>query len=164
MEAGAKINAVRALRNDPLAGLHSRRFIDEAQYQAGRAFQHDFETAERGPRAIDPSKEAVDGGRMPEPITEGQRKAAKSLAEIYRAIGQSGSALAHDVLIHGRTMEQIGKSRAMTSEPELKYLGRRFRECLDDMAVIYGFAMKPRGYLARPLDRSDKQVQILIIK
>lgn len=164
MEVGAKINAVRALRNDPLAGLHSRRFIDEAQYQAGRAFQHDFETAERGPRAIDPSKEAVDGGRMPEPITEGQRKAAKSLAKIYRVIGQSGSALAHDVLIHGRTVEQIGKSRAMTSETELKYLGRRFRECLDEMAVIYGLAMKRCGRTMNPLDRSGEAVQILIIK
>jgi hypothetical protein len=142
IEIGAKMSAVRSIRNDPLAGLHSRRHIDEAQYHAGRAFQHDFETAERGPRAIDPSKEAVDGGQMPEPITEAQRKAAKKLAVVYRALGQSGSALVHDVLIHGRTMEQIGESRQMVSELELKYLGRRFRECLDELAVIYDFAMR----------------------
>jgi hypothetical protein len=37
-----------------------------------RAFQFDWETAERGARAIDPTKEAVDGGQMPEPITDGQ--------------------------------------------------------------------------------------------
>src|SRR6185295_2120596 len=68
-EIGAKIVAIRSTRNDPLADLHSRKHIDDAQYEGGRSFQRDFEAAERGPCAIDPSKEAVDGGKMPEPIT-----------------------------------------------------------------------------------------------
>lgn len=167
IEVGAKMTAVRSIRNDPLAGLHSRRHIDDAQYHAGRAFQRDFETAERGPRAIDPSKEAVDGGVMPEPITESQRKAAKQLARVYRRLGQSGSALVHDVLIHGRTVQQISESRMMISEAEVKYVGRRFRECLDDLAELYDFAMKAvhnsRGSFV-PLDRSGEAVQILNIK
>lgn len=142
IEIGAKLNAVRALRNDPLAGLHSRRFIDEAQYQAGRAFQHDFETAERGPRAIDPSKEAVDGGRIPEPITDWQVQAVARLIRAERSLGQSGSSLVHDVLIYGRSMNEIATSRNMTNEAEIKYIGRRFRECLDSLAIVYGFAMR----------------------
>lgn len=141
-EPGTKIVTVRSTRNDPLGRLHSHHQIDEAQYQGGRAFQHDFETAERGPRAIDPSKEAVDGGLMPEPITESQRKAAVRLARVHRELGQNGSALIHAVLIHGMTMEQIGVSRGMTSEAELKYLGRRFREGLDTLAVEYSFAQR----------------------
>src|SRR5690348_15837128 len=80
MELGGKLIVMRSTRDDPLADLHARGQIDEAQYRGGRAFQEDFEAAERGPRAIDPSKEAVDGGLMPEPITEAQRKAAKQLA------------------------------------------------------------------------------------
>lgn len=144
LEMGSKLVVMRSLRNDPLAGLHSRQFIDDAQFWGGRSFQRDFEAAERGPRAIDPSKEAVDGGQMPEPITETQQKAAHKLGEIYRALGQDGSALVHNVLIHGMTMEQISVARGTNSELERKYLGRRFRECLDCLAKIYGFAMEGR--------------------
>ena len=141
LEMGSKLIVMRSIRNDPLAGLHARQFIDDAQFWGGRSFQRDFEAAERGPRAIDPSKEAVDGGLMPEPITESQQKAAHKLGEIYRALGLNGSTLVHNVLIHGMTMEQISIARGTDSELERKYLGRRFRECLDCLAKIYGYAM-----------------------
>lgn len=144
LEAGSKLIVMRSIRNDPLAGLHARQFIDEAQYWGGRAFQRDFETAERGPMAIDPSKEAVDGGMPPEPITEAQERAAKQLAVIYGKLGQNGSALVHGVLIHGLTIEQVCAARGANTEIDRKYLGRRFRECLDCLALIYGFAM-PRS-------------------
>ena len=55
LEPGEKIVTLRSIRNDPLAKLHSHRQIDEAQYQGGRAFQDDWEQAERGPRAVDPT-------------------------------------------------------------------------------------------------------------
>jgi len=74
VEPGEKIVALRSIRNDPLGRLHSHRQIDEAQYQAGRAFQNDWEKAERGPRAVDPTREYVDGGQMREPITEGSAR------------------------------------------------------------------------------------------
>lgn len=142
MEAGGKLIVMRSTRDDPLADLHARGHIDEAQYRSGRAFQEDFETAERGPRAIDPSKEAVDGGLMPEPITESQRKAAKQLAVVYRALGQNGAALTHDVLVHGKTRAQVAESRGLAGKRWEEFFGMRFRECLDTMAVIYGFAMR----------------------
>lgn len=141
LEMGSKLIVMRSLRNDPLAGLHARQYIDDAQFWGGRAFQRDFEAAERGPRAIDPGKEAVDGGLMPEPITEAQQKAAQKLGEIYRVLGLNGSTLVHNVLIHGMTMGQILAANGTDSELERKYLGRRFRECLDCLAKIYGLAM-----------------------
>ncbi len=119
--------------------------IDEAQYQAGRSFQNDFETAERGPRAIDPSKEAVDGGLMPEPITEAQRRSAGQLAAVYKKLGQDGSAIVHDVLVHNRTRKQVAESRGLTGKRWEEYYGMRFRECLDCMALIYGFSMEKRA-------------------
>lgn len=140
LEPGDKIVAIRSTRNDPLAKLHDRRQIDEAQYLGGRAFQEDFETAERGPQAIDPSKEFVDGGRMPEPITEGQRKAVLRLNRAERELGADGSALAHSVLISGLTVSQVARSRGLVGERWEKYFGLRFRECLDRLAVVYGFA------------------------
>ncbi len=145
-EIGAKLIVMRSTRDDPLGDMHARGFIDEAQYSAGRAFQGDFEAAERGPRAIDPSKEAVDGGMAPEPITEAQRKAARQLAVVYRALGQDGSAIAHDVLVHMKTRAQVAQSRGFVGERWERYYGLRFRECLDCMALVYGFAMTERRF------------------
>lgn len=144
-EPGAKILAFRSLRDDPLGRLHDRRQIDEAQYSAGRAYQRDFETAERGPRAIDPSKEAVDGGRVPEPLTEQQRKAALRLKACADELGVHGRKLIQDFLIQGMTMEQVAQVRGLTpSKFTLEYYGRRVRECLDSLAIVYNFAMVGR--------------------
>src|SRR5881394_4257338 len=140
LEPGEKIVALRSIRNDPLARLHARRQIDEAQYQGGRAFQHDWERAERGPRAVDPTREYVDGGQMREPITEGQRKAVLRLNRAERELGADGSALVHDVLVHGLTMQQIGEKRGLRTQRWKDYFARRFCECLDRLALIYGFS------------------------
>ncbi|MGH6643513.1 MAG: DUF6456 domain-containing protein [Bradyrhizobium sp.] len=140
LEPGEKIVALRSIRNDPLGRLHSRRQVDEAQYQGGRAFQSDWERAERGPRAVDPTREYVDGGQMREPITEGQRKAVLRLNRAMRELGADGSALVHDVLVHGMTMAQVGQRRGLHSQRWNDYFSRRFQECLDRLALIYGFA------------------------
>ena len=140
LEPGEKIVTLRSIRNDPLARLHSHRQIDEAQYRGGRAFQDDWERAERGPQAVDPTREYVDGGRMREPITERQRKAVLRLNRTERELGADGSVLVHEVLILGLTMEQISQRRGVTGQRWIDYLSKRFRECLDRLALIYGFA------------------------
>src|SRR5437868_6215409 len=131
LEPGEKIVALRSIRNDPLGRLHSHRQIDEAQYQGGRAFQDDWEQAERGPRAVDPTREYVDGGQAREPITEGQRKAVLRLNRAERELGADGSALVHDILIRGLTMEQAGQRRELRTQRSRDYFSRRLRECLD---------------------------------
>ena len=144
LEPGEKIVTLRSIRNDPLAKLHSHRQIDEAQYRGSRAFQDDWEQAERGPRAVDPTREYVDGGQMREPITEGQRKAVLRLNRAERELGADGAALVHGVLILGMTMEQIGLRRGLRAQRWNDYFARRFRECLDRLALIYGFATEQR--------------------
>jgi hypothetical protein len=145
LEPGDKIVTLRSIRNDPLARLHTHRQIDEAQYQGGRAFQDDWEKAERGPQAVDPTREYVDGGRMREPITEGQRKAVLRLNRAERELGADGSVLVHEVLILGMTMEQIGQRRCVHGQRWIDYFAKRFRECLDRLALIYGFATERRS-------------------
>lgn len=142
LEPGDQIGVVRQLRGDPLAALHSRKQISEEQYYGGRAYQRDFEAAERGPQAIDPTKEKVDGGRPPEPLQDGQVKALESLKQAHRALGQSGAALAKGFLIDRLTIEQVCQSRGLFGIREKLYIGRRIRECLNELAVIYGFATK----------------------
>ena len=144
LDPGDKIVALRSLRNDPLGRLHSHHQIDEAQYQGGRAFQSDWEKAERGPRAVDPSRDYVDGGQMREPITEGQRKAVLRLNRAERELGADGSALVHNVLVRGMTMDQIGQRRGLVTQRWRDYFSRRFCECLDRLALIYGFATPKR--------------------
>ena len=144
LEPGEKIVTLRSLRNDPLGRLHSHHQIDEAQYQGGRAFQDDWEKAERGPKAVDPTREYVDGGQAREPITERQRKAVLRLNRAERELGADGSALLHDVLILGMTMEQIGQRRGLLGQRWIDYFARRFRECLDRLALLYGFATTRR--------------------
>jgi hypothetical protein len=130
MERGGKLLVMRSTRDDPLADLHARGQIDEAQYQGGRSFQEDFETAERGPRAIDPSKEAVDGGLMPEPITEAQRKAARSWLSYT-----DGSALAHD----GQTLPQISRARGFCGRKWEDHFSTEIKFQLNQLAFCYKF-------------------------
>ncbi|MGQ0686429.1 hypothetical protein [Bradyrhizobium sp.] len=143
-EHGDRIVALRSTRGDPLAKLHSRRQIDEAQYRGGRAFQNDWEKAERGPQAVDPTRERVDGGQMREPITEGQRRAVMRLNRVEHELGADGTALIHEVLILGMNMEQVGERRDLRGQRWRDYFARRFQECLDRLALIYGFAAPAR--------------------
>jgi hypothetical protein len=124
--------------------MRSHHQIDEAQYQRGRAFQKEWEKAERGPQAVDPSREYVDGGPVREPITEGQRKAVPRLNRVERELGADGSALVHVTLILGMTMEQIRQRRGVRGQRWLDYFARRLRECLDRLALVYGFATEKR--------------------
>jgi hypothetical protein len=143
-EAGGKIIVMRSTRDDPLGDLHARNMIDEAQYQAGRAFQSDFETAESGARAIDFTREAVDGGMMPEPLSEARIRAGRQLAIVYRKLGMNGAVIVHDVLVHNRTRKQVAESRGYVGKRYEEYFGMRFRECLDCLALVYGFSMEKR--------------------
>ena len=140
LEPGEKITALRSIRNDPLGRLHSHHQIDEAQYCGGRAFQDDWEKAERGPRAVDPTREYVDGGQAREPITERQRRAVLRLNRVERELGADGIMLVHEVLVQGLTMEQIGQRRGLRGQRWMDYFAKRFRECLDRLALIYGFS------------------------
>jgi hypothetical protein len=145
LEAGEKIVALRSLRNDPLGRLHSHRQIEEVQYQAGRAFQSDWERAQRGPKAVDPTREYVDEVQTREPITDGQRNAVLRLNTCERELGADGSALVHDILVKGMTMEQVGQHRGLESQRWKDYFARRLKECLDRLALIYGFATEKKG-------------------
>jgi hypothetical protein len=145
LEPGEKIVTLRSIRNDPLARLHSHHQIDEAQFRGGRAFQDDWEKAERGPRAVDPTREYVDASPSREPITERQRRAVLRLNRASRELGADGAVLVHEVLILGLTMEKIGERRGLSGQRWMDYFSKRFRECLDRLALIYGFATPRRS-------------------
>lgn len=143
-ERGEKITVLRQLRGDPLGRLHAHGQIDDAQYHAGRAYQQDWEAAERGARAIDPTKEAVDGGQLPEPITEGQAKARARLIEVQRELGRRLTRVLHAALIHGMSMEEIAQSK---SQSLIKLQGNLVRTGLNELAIIYDLSNARRQYM-----------------
>ena len=139
-EAGAKIVAFQSLRGDTLANLHARGHIDDAQYQAGRELQRFYEHSEiGGVKAMDPTKEAVDGGGIYETLTEQVQRAIQEVARVEKVLGHEGSALARDVLCYGLTLQQCAQARNLFSETGIKYIGKRFREVLESAAIELGF-------------------------
>ena len=70
--------------------------------------------------------------------------ASARLNRAERELGADGSVLVHDILIQGMTMEQVGQRRGLRTQRWHDYFARRFRECLDRLALIYGFATERR--------------------
>lgn len=138
LNPGDKVVVLRNLRSDPLAQLQARGNIDDAQYAGGRDYQKYFERAESPIRAIDYGKVQVDGGLPPEDITDGQIKAVSKLKVAHEALGTAGTRIVQEVLVHGLSMEQVANARNMNSLAYIKYFGKRFRECLETLAMVYG--------------------------
>lgn len=131
------IVVLRQLRGDPLGRLHAHRQIDDAQYQGGRAYQRDWEVAERGARAIDPTKEAVDGGPISEPLTVKQMECRNRLIRVRQVLGRKSALVVDMVVIAGQQINQL--------IPEDRQVWRRhyahvLRCGLDELAIEYGFA------------------------
>lgn len=139
-EQGEKIVVLRQLRSDPLARLHSHHQIDDAQYHAGRCYQRDWEVAERGARAIDPTKEAVDGGRLPEALTDRQIAARKRLTRIRVELGRSMRTLLDGVLIERKSIEGFTIGQGRHGARWCNFYGKMFREGLDVLAIEYELA------------------------
>lgn len=139
--SGEKIQVLRSIRDDPLARMYVRSQIDSAQFTAGRHWQKMYDLCEvGGASSIDPAKEAVDGGRLPEAITDEQMVAFRVLNGVQKALGEDGSALVRGVLGRGFMIAQIAEAWGLNSRRETEYLGMRFRECLERMAVHWGYA------------------------
>jgi len=145
-ETGGKIVTLRNLRDDPLGRLHDRKQIDSAQFEAGRAWQADYEEAEvGGASAIDPTKEAVDGGKPPEMFTDRKRRATANLARAARELGAFQESIVRDVLARRMFPNEVAIARGFSSQREVDHYSWLFRRSLEILAVVYKFAM-PVGH------------------
>lgn len=137
--SGEKISVVRSVRDDPLADMYSRSQIDTAQYEAGRRWQRYHEVTQIGPiAAIDPGKEAVDGGRMRDPITDRQIDAFREMMKADRVLGNMGAQLMRDLLGQGLTVGQMCEKYDCKTGRKQTFLSIRVRECLDDLGKLWG--------------------------
>jgi len=146
LNRGQKILLFRKLRDDPLGRMQDHKEIDQAQYDAGRRWQSDYECYERGAQAIDPTKEAVDGGQIARSaISDAQAKALLDLTKAGRALGMFGESIVRDVLARGMLPGQVAVARGYPGGRGVNYFGRRFRECLNTLAEVYGYAGRKRA-------------------
>lgn len=137
---GDKIVVLRSTRHDPLADMKAKRQIDHCDYVAGRHWQAAYENSELGAvGAIDPSKEAVDGGRLPEVLTQIQMRGMQDIREARAALGAEGHQLIIDILGKGWSISQAATNRGRFSDDDRRYVGRRFRECLNTLAIRFGY-------------------------
>jgi hypothetical protein len=143
LEPGARLRTLRSLRDDPLATMHSRGHIDEAQFAAGRLWQRYREHSEiGGARAIDPTKEAVDGGRFKEPDITRMSAALVQLKLADDEFQEYGASLVYDVLARNMSITEIAAARSITSGRQICSLMERFRASLDVMAKLWGFSTR----------------------
>lgn len=137
-----KISVTRSIRNDPLAGMLSRSQIDRAQFNAGRRWQRYHEMIAVGVIiAMDPLKEPVDGrGPDRSSFSDAQLNAFQELRHARTALGRDGYQIVQDVLGDGLSIVDVAKKRFRWTEADIKYIGKRFRECLETLAVHWGYA------------------------
>jgi hypothetical protein len=141
-EAGASIVAFKNAKADPLERLRQQSDIDEAQYQAGKAYERDLELAEiGGVRAIDPTKEAVDGGQLPEALSEPQRRALMRLRQAGAVMGLFAESVVRGVLQRNVSPAQLAVARGFSTRREQLHYGWVFRRALEELTGVYGTAM-----------------------
>ncbi len=138
LEPGKQLEVLRSLRDDPLAALHARGWIDQPQYLGGRHYQGAFALAENK-RGQTWNFDRVDGGRIPEPDLSGaQIKAIADVKRARQALGPVGISIADAVLCDGMQINTVAERRGWPD----RYVGARFRECLDTLAVVFGYATR----------------------
>lgn len=131
-----KVRAAVNIRESAVGTLAARNLIDKAQAEAATRFRKHWETTGGvGARAIDYSRDKVDGGKIADPIELSQLRAAKKLEEAERTLGERNYNLVRSVCGEGKAMTELfmEKRERLTATDNL-------RASLDDLCRIWGIA------------------------
>lgn len=104
------------LRESAIVELFAKKALDGAQYEAAERFCRLFETVGgKGARAIDYTREFVDGGRFPDPIGDAQIDAGKKLAAAYEHLTKQHGLYAWRLVSYvcgeGRSIRELTETR-----------------------------------------------------
>lgn len=115
--------------------LHAKEAITDAEKMAGDRIRKAFEAmGGSGARAMDYSRVFVDGGNIPEPIGAAQLEAGRVLKFAAMALGPQGYELTLALAGMCKWPEEMAQTRR-----KREYIGQRFRECLETLAVHWGY-------------------------
>ena len=107
---------------DPLADMLAHKRINPAQYLAGREYQKHARAA----------------------YTADELIAQRWLDKCQRELGDDGVVLLRSLLIHGMSLKQIAEARGLTGQDWQRYYAKRFSECLNALAIVYGFSNREK--------------------
>ncbi len=142
------------IRHDVLEHMHARRGISDAEKAAGDRFVQLCEMASiGGARAVDYSRTPVDGGGIADTLSEQVMRAAKDLAQVRNCLGETGMRILEMVLVSGLTLRQVAATNAYETvkwkrKRSEQYIGRRFKEALADLALLWAAHGRKRGKMS----------------
>lgn len=135
----------RNIKHDVVEWLFARNLIDEAERQAGLEFAKLVEGAGIvGAKAIDFSRDVVDGGGALPDMAVQRIEATKRLIYLAEKIGRESYELLWVVLVNGiplwEVATQIDKSDGPTTQYRKRYFARMFRNALNEAAIVWKMA------------------------
>jgi hypothetical protein len=139
--------------------MHARKQIDEAAYLAGREYQKITEQAgiAGAVRSVNLEAPAIDGHVTDHSITDGQRRAFARLRQVDGELalrhGTEALWLVRAVLVDKTPVERIAAAQGITSNREVRFVGRLFRRSLNALAELLGFAGQARGRRPAEVDK-----------
>lgn len=156
---GGRAVVMQSVRHDPLGRMAARRQVDAAQLAAGRRWQSDYDRAAGNLSTNFASDDPVSGGGASSDQVTDQMIDARGRVEATRAVLGFGYALVEDIIGRGMSIIEAAAVRGSTTPLELKVMGGVFRQCLEALAVYYGYAQaahKPKQHRREPELMSDR--------
>lgn len=158
---------IAALRDDPIGRMFNRGQLEHAsddghaakvRFDAARRWQAVYDRAEvGGARAIDFTREVVDGCMLKTPDTAGLHEAQQQLLEFDCQLGEEGASLVRAVLGERCELKDVALQLGVQTDFEKRYLGYRLTECLDTLARQMGLmAQRPASGPRRERDEWDR--------
>jgi hypothetical protein len=129
-----KTKAYINIRESPLGLLAAKGLLTAAQLKAGSQFRALWEQLGSSIKAMDYSKDPVDGGGMSEPISIRQMQAGLDLKECRKVLGPRHYDVLVKVLGQGIEVSKLGKTRR-ERDTYMDYL----KHALEDLAEHWGY-------------------------
>jgi len=144
-EPDKPLRVMKNLREHPLHMLAHRNVINSAQQYAGEKYRANYERAVIGASiAIDYSRDRVDGGPTPEPLTESRQKAIEWLKRVasYPGIGKRGDAILSQICGQGFGIAECARNLKYPGPRGEGFVSHRLVECLDTLLEFMGDVAK----------------------
>lgn len=122
------------MRENYAGYLWARKHIDDAEKRAADRVRAAYERmGGAGARAIDYSREQVDGGQIAQTITDAHLLAAADLRHIHTVLGPEGYHLVVSFSGEGKWPKEFSR------ENDMPRPGQLFRQCLAALAESWGW-------------------------
>ena len=142
------IVVLKSVRDDYLLKVHSKDEIDDNGLRVGRDLQWAYENLEMGTiKAIDTTRDRVDGGALYDPLVDDRRgKALKHIEWATKVIGRAHEPIMRDFLAFGLWPGQVARKRGYDTDQMANHFSWLFKQCLVQLALASAARGSDRTY------------------